>query len=370
MNFAFVVNNYPPRVGGVELHVRSLARQLRGQGHRVLVITLSDAPGAAVEDGIDVVRLPERLRVGDILGFPLPGTTRHVAHLLREHRVDVVSVHTRFFPMSWVGLRAAARTGAVIIHTEHGSDHVVSTSPLITAASRAVDLTLGRTILRQATDVLGVSEHVISFVSRLSGREDASVFYNAIDPACSSLNRDHRPHLVFVGRLVPGKGAEAFVEMLRLLRAEGREVDAEILGDGVSRPEIEASIARAGLENHVAVRGRVDGDEVSLALAGAILVNPSTLAEGFQTTLLESLDAGGSVVSYDLPGVRALQRQGHPVRVVNEQGPASLARAVGELLDEGWRNLPMDDWYWPVRAASYAARAERLVLEHASRKHR
>lgn len=370
MRFAFVVNNYPPRVGGVELHVRNLARQLRAQGHDVLVITLADVPGVVVEDGIEVVRMPEHLRVGDIFGFPSLGTTRRVARLLREHRIDVVSVHTRFFPMSWVGLRAAARTGAVVIHTEHGSDHVVSDSPLISMVSKAVDLTMGRAVLRRATDVLGVSENVVAFVRRLSGRTDASVFYNAIDSAPAGIDRTPRPHLAFVGRLVPGKGADAFVETVRLLVADGRDVTAEILGDGVSRPEIEKAVGLAGLRDRVAVRGRVDADEVSRSLAGAVLVNPSTLAEGFQTTLLEALEVGGSVVSYDLPGVRTLQQQGQPVRLVETQRPAALALAVGDLLDEGWATLAMDDWHWPVRARHYAERAERLVLRRESRKHR
>ncbi|WP_341942538.1 glycosyltransferase family 4 protein [Microbacterium sp. LWH10-1.2] len=363
MRFAFVVNNYPPRVGGVELHVRNLARRLHEQGHDVLIVTLSESTGIADEDGIEVIRMAEHLRVGGILGFPSPGATRRIARLLRERHVDVVSIHTRFFPMSWVGLRAAKRAGAAVLHTEHGSDHVVSSSAVVTVASRLVDHTFGKAVLRAADEVLGVSENVVAFVERLSGRADAHVFYNAIDPASAEIERTQRSRVVFVGRLVPGKGAEVFVETVARLRGEGRDVTAEILGDGVSRPAVEEAVTRAGLGDRVVLRGRVDVDEVSSALAGSVLINPSILAEGFQITLLEALEVGGSVVSYDLPGVRTLREAGQPVRLVEQKTPEALAEAAGALLDQGWTALPMDDWHWSVRATQYADLAGRVLRD-------
>lgn len=361
LRIAFVVNNYPPRVGGVELHVRNLARRLTAQGHRVLVVTLADAPGRIDEDGIEVVRLPEHLRVADILGFPSFGTTRRLAALLRAERIDVVSVHTRFFPMSWVGLRAARRSGVPVLHTEHGSDHVASPSFVIRVASRVVDFTVGRAVLRGASQVLGVSEDVVSFVRRLSGRDDARVFYNAIDAAPEGLDRTPRVHLVFVGRLVPGKGGEDFVDALALLASDGVAFSAEILGDGARRADLESAVERAGLTDRVVLRGRVSLDEVSRSLAGAVLVNPSTLAEGFQTTILEALEAGGAVVSYDLPGVRTLRDQGFPVELVESKTADALAAAIRHRLETPWPVLPMERWLWTARAEEYAGIAAEAI---------
>lgn len=361
MRIAFIVNNYPPRVGGVELHVRNLATHLRDQGHIITVITLSDQPVSACEEGIEVIRLPEHLRIAETLGFPPFGAVRRVARILRERAVEVVSVHTRFFPMTWVGLRSAKRVGAVVIHTEHGSDHVVSNSAAIALVSRLVDHTVGRYVLLHATSVVGVSENVVAFVQRLSGRANADVFYNAINPAPDWLDRTRRDHVVFVGRLVPGKGADVFIEMLALLEADGRSFTAEVLGDGPGLSELAAQVSRAGLDGRVVLRGRVEPAEVSDALAGAILVNPSTLAEGFQTTLLEALEVGGSVVSYDVPGAALLRSQGFPVDIVEVVGARALADAVQFRLDEQWRAHSMDEWYWSARAAAYARHAQSLV---------
>ena len=127
-HIAFVVNNYPPRVGGVEKHVGALAAHLVALGHRVTVFTVSDEPGVSVEGGVRVHRLPRRFPVADVIAFPPLGTTRRLASALREQGVTVVSTHTRFFPLTWVGIRAARRAGVPTIHTEHGSDYVRSQS--------------------------------------------------------------------------------------------------------------------------------------------------------------------------------------------------------------------------------------------------
>ena len=77
-HIAFIVTNYPPRVGGVEKHVGALATQLVALGHRVTVFTLSDEPGVSVEDGIRVHRLPRRFPVAEVIAFPPLGTSRRL----------------------------------------------------------------------------------------------------------------------------------------------------------------------------------------------------------------------------------------------------------------------------------------------------
>ncbi|MDO5496001.1 MAG: glycosyltransferase family 4 protein, partial [bacterium] len=157
MRIAFVVNNYPPRSGGVEFHVAALARHLTGRGHEVTVVTLAERPSVTTEDGIHVIRLRERLRIGDVLGFPPPGTARRLRQMFRARGIELVSVHTRFFPLTWLGVDAARATGIPVILTEHGSDHVSSDSRLISSAARGVDQTLGRRALKRADQVLAVS---------------------------------------------------------------------------------------------------------------------------------------------------------------------------------------------------------------------
>lgn len=357
MKILFVVNNFPPRLGGVENHVAELSRELVQAGHEVAVVTLAATPSAEIWHGVRIVRLREYARVANILGFPGWGTRKLLSKMIREQEFDVVSIHTRFFPMSWVGLRASQRAGVPVVHTEHGSGHVVSSSPVIRIASRVVDFTMGRFVLRHADRVLGVSESVSSFVARLSGRS-STVFYNAIPDIPVSTPKAARPaHLVFVGRIVPGKGWDVFVNLVGALHDQNRDVSAEILGDGPDLPVLLKRVADLGLTEVVSVRGRVSSLEVRNALSGATLVNPTVLAEGFQTTLLEALAANGRVATYPVPGAAALQAEGHPIVITRQRDSQQLLTAVEQLINENSSERthpPLDNWFWPKRAEDFA----------------
>lgn len=362
MHFAFVVNNYPPRTGGVELHVQALAHELVRKGHRATVVTLGSPVGWRQDTGVDVLTLPEHFRVADILGFPSPGTRRRISRLLRDLEADVVSVHTRFFPMSFVGWRAARAARVPVIHTEHGSDHVSSDSFLIRVASKAVDFTLGRMVLRGADRVLGVSETVVAFVNRLAG-VTARVFYNAIPAETTESEAEARrataanqKHLVFVGRIVPGKGWDTYLEVLGQLRKAGYDLTGEVLGDGANLNELRQRVVLSDLNGVVEVRGRVPQSEVRAALRSATLVNPTTLSEGFQTTLLEAIAEGAAVATYPVPGASTLAAMGAPVAISAEPTKESLSATLEALLREPPAPAPtgfIANWTWPARADEY-----------------
>ena len=365
MRIAFVVNNYPPRTGGVELHVLALVQELRRLGHEPLVVTLESEPSAGERDGIPVIALREHFRVADILGFPSLGTRARLSRLLRDRGVDVVSVHTRFFPMSYVGYRAAKRSGIPVIHTEHGSGHVESDSAVISLASRFVDLTVGRIVLRGAQAVLGVSEEVCAFVKRLAG-VDAELFYNAIhlgqpadEPAPERSDR-----LVFVGRLVPGKGWDTFLDVVTARRAAGYRVDAHLVGDGPDMPALLQRLDASGLAGEVTVHGRVSQAEVREILGGATLVNPTVLSEGFQTTLIEAVAERGRVATYPVPGAARLRDQGAPVRIAEDRTAAALVRTLEALEREAPPAAPralVEEWGWERRAEQYLGTMLRLT---------
>lgn len=54
MRIAFIVNSYPPRLGGLESHIYHLSVSLAQLGHEVFVLTISDKPGHRQEEGVDI----------------------------------------------------------------------------------------------------------------------------------------------------------------------------------------------------------------------------------------------------------------------------------------------------------------------------
>lgn len=355
---AFIVNNYPPSVGGVERHVSQLAGELVRQGHAVTVVTLSDTPGISVENGIDVIRMRKHLPVASVLAFPGLGSARAIRNILSGRGVTAVSTHTRFFPMSLVGGRVARCLGVPHVHTEHGSGFVRGVSPVIALASRMVDLTMGRRVLRASDRVLGVSEDVIEFVRRLAS-VDAQVFYNAIDldewpisPVTLTGTR-----FAFLGRLVPGKGWDTLLEASALVLADvGPIFTVDVIGGGPDAEAAERRVQELGLTDVVVLHGHVRGQELAALMQDTTLVNPSVLSEGFQTSLLEALAMRSRILSFPVPGLASLLQDGAPLFVVDQTNASALHEAMRDALGRPWTAYPRDrleKWAWPARAGEF-----------------
>ena len=99
MKIALISDWYLPRLGGLELHIRDLARALTADGREVHVITPTPAAPGAQAHGLPAVALPHpRGVVVHRLRAPLaprykvvytPSAFHEIAALLRRERYDV-----------------------------------------------------------------------------------------------------------------------------------------------------------------------------------------------------------------------------------------------------------------------------------------
>jgi glycosyltransferase involved in cell wall biosynthesis len=334
VHLGVVVTNYPPRMGGVEVHVEALAGELSRRGHQVTVVCLGDNLhdlSDEVRDGVRVLTLPRRLDVSGVLALPRPVDWRQAVDQLAQSGLTHVSVHTRYFPMTWLGLRVARRLGVTAVLTEHGGGYVAASSRTVTAAARAVDRTAGRRSLRRADQVLAVSARSADFVRQLAGRS-APVLGNGTDTGFWGAGPvSPRRHLLFAGRLVREKGWPTFLDVAADVPAD---VTASVAGDGPDRLAVERTVGSLGLSERVQLVGRLGREPLRRAYAGSVYVNPSTAAEGFQTTLLEAGLAGARIATYDVGGAaEVVGSGGAPGRVVPVGDEVALRGAVRELLD-------------------------------------
>lgn len=368
LRVTFVVDTYPPSSGGVQRHVEALAARLARRGHRVDVVCLAErGTRARVETraGVRVHRLPALASVAGIAGIPGPSAWRRVVREVVAG-CDVVSVHTRFFPMTVLGLRAAGRLGIPTVLTEHGSGHVVTGSPLVDRCARLVDWTAGRWAWRSATEVLAVSDEVAAFVRAQTGR-GATVFGNGVDTARWRRARPARPHLVFVGRLVPEKGWSTFLDIAADVLRRDPAATASLLGDGPDLPVVRARVDQLGLRDRISAPGLVSSEEVADQLAGGILVNPTMASEGYQLTLPEAVAAGARVVTYSVGGVARLAALQAPVQVVRRGDVAALRQAVAAELQKP--SAPADPETvaaldWEALAGDFEARVRSMTGRH------
>ena len=137
-----------------------------------------------------------------------------------------------------------------------------------------------------------------------------------------------------------------------------------MLGDGAQLQAARDLAAQLKLDDVVDIPGRVTPAQVRQAIAGATLVNPTVLSEGFQTTLLEAIAEGGRVVTFPVPGAQLLEAQGAPVNITSARTVESLSKAVTAMLRApkapASREL-LEQWSWPVRARQYEQIAARVL---------
>ncbi|QRZ61624.1 glycosyltransferase family 4 protein [Rothia sp. ZJ932] len=365
MKIVFLINNYPPRIGGLEQHVYSLATRLVGLGHSISVLTLGERTEVNIEDGITVYRFKELVQVDGVLGFPTLGATAGLFSALKKINPDIISVHTRFFTLTWLGVLWSKLLKIPVLHTEHGSGFVVSGSPVIGAASRLVDYTLGRASLRAASGVVCVSEPSQRFVEKLA-QVSPALFYN-VSPLPMRSSGDivlDRKRLVFLARVVEVKGWRDFLDAVALVRAQDPEVHAVVLGDGADRAKAESYARELGIAEAVDFRGFVDHAEVARILRGATLVNPTVAAEGFQTTIIDAFVSHAGIVTYDVSSARVLEQRGVPVRIVTERGPQQLAEAVRQEIitpPAPYSDDEIKNWGWEHQAKLYEEYAQHIV---------
>lgn len=117
---------FPDSLGGTEVYVAELCRQLRAAGHTALVG--APAPGEAAErayvhDGVSVYRypIPQRPTRDEVQGRVVTRGAERFHAWLHEQRPDVVHFHTFVTGMGLAEAQAAKAAGARVIVTTHSS---------------------------------------------------------------------------------------------------------------------------------------------------------------------------------------------------------------------------------------------------------
>jgi glycosyltransferase involved in cell wall biosynthesis len=325
------------------------------------------------------------LEAGGIVHHALAHSTRAMApthdvraisevrRLLVELRPDIVHTHN---PKSGIFGRLGAKWARVpvIINTVHG----LYAQPQDRFAKRAVVYGLER-LASTCSDVeLVVSPEDVEVLRRLRIPADKiELPGNGVDldrfsperPRADAIRREVRAELGFgpddvvcgaVGRLVVEKGFRELIDAAERLRSSHPRVRIAIVGpEDRSKPDAltPADLARATDAGIVLTGSRSDMDRLYLAMDLFVL---ASWREGFPRAAMEAVASGLPVITTDVRGCRLVVERDVTGRLVPVRDPASLARAIGGLVEDGGERSRMGE------AALAKARAEfdeRKVIE-------
>ena len=314
--------------GGVNDHVRHLARQLRRLGHEARIF----APSSRADVDFDTARF---YRIGTPIAIPVNDSVARitlsfhladrVAAIIEEERFDVLHFHEPLMPALPMTMLRMSTTANV------GTFHAFARSN--------VGYYYGRRWLEPYLAHLhrgiAVSEPARAFLHQYFPEYPVRVIPNGIDvnvfkpghPPIRHL-RDDSVNILFVGRLEKRKGLIDLLRGYEFMRARVPKGRLIIVGDGPLRSKVESYISRHRVRD-VVMAGYVPDTVLPRYYGSAdIFCAPATGAESFGIVLLEAMASGLPVVATEIEGYMSVLEPGRDSLTVQPKGWAELGAAL------------------------------------------
>ncbi|MEO7821050.1 MAG: glycosyltransferase [Sphingomicrobium sp.] len=319
-------------ISGVALAQHRFARALAARGHAVDLIVGRVDPGLEIppSPGVTVT----------ILHSP---KVRHMAvplwRYLRNARPDVIFTAEDHLNTLVLLVATVARSRARI----SGSSRV---TPFDTYSNRWLSKRwllkhLSRLSFLRADALTCVSMDMVGQYRTVFGKAAPHVaVYNIVDDAAARarstepvdepwLIDKQGPVVIAAGTLAPWKGFGDLIDAFGQVRRDARLI---ILGDGPSRGELEAQIARLGLGERIKMPGFVHHPINYFARADVFAL--SSHVEGLPNVLVEAMIAGCTPVATDCPtGPREVLDGGRFGYLVPVGDTSAMSAAIEQALD-------------------------------------
>jgi glycosyltransferase involved in cell wall biosynthesis len=151
----------------------------------------------------------------------------------------------------------------------------------------------------------------------------------------------HQVRLIIVCRQERGKGVEALIKSIPLIKKYVPLVYLDIVGDGSLLPEFKNIAASLNLSDAVTFHGRVDHHKVINLLRQSDLFCFPTRSEGFPKSVLEALACGLPVIT---TAVSVLPRLINGCgKIIDSVSPEAIARAVKSCASDPGRYSEMSN---------------------------
>ncbi len=359
MRTLVVTNDFPPRPGGIQAFVHSLAvRQPAGE----VVVYAPAWKGAAAFDAAQpfpVVRHPGSLML------PVPDVLRRARAVARAEGCDRV----------WFG--AAAPLGLLArplgLERSVASTHGHEVGWALLPGARSALARIGRDV--DVVTYLGAYtrarlERAVPRpkLERLPSGVDTALFRPGAGGAevRARLGLTGRPVVVCVSRLVPRKGQDVLIRALPAIQARVPGAALLCVGGGPDVPRLRRLAAETGVADDVVLTGSVPWEELPAHYdAGDVFAMPCRTrrggleVEGLGIVYLEASATGLPVVAGRSGGSPDAVLDGETGHVVDGRSVAEVAAAVAGLLADPDRARAMGaagrawverEWRWDVLA--------------------
>jgi glycosyltransferase involved in cell wall biosynthesis len=284
-------------LGGAETHVISLARELRRQGHKVIVASAGGRMVSMLQEaGIPHVLVP----MGSRNPVDLLRAYRRLLALLTDSNIGLIHAHARI--PAWLASLAVKRRPTPLVTTYHGVYNAGFPWKYLTAFGQRT-IAVSDDVRRHLEGPLGCPPGQIRVVPN---GFDTDLFRPGLDP--SPILKEFgvpagRRHVVHAGRL-DDQFADAFLALLKALPDIDREVPGThlwILGDGNRADEVRRQAAETNRQ-----MGRGAATVAGFRLDVPTFFNLADVVVAVARTATEAMSCGRPVVIAGEGGYRGI----------------------------------------------------------------
>ena len=366
-----VTNDFPPRSGGIQSFVHSLAVRLPAGSVAVYAPAWEGAAEFDASQPFPVQRHPTSLML------PVPSVRRRAVRMLAEQRCDTVL----FGAAAPLGLLAPAlrRAGARrIVALTHGHEAGWAALPgarsLLRRIGEHADVVTYLGEYHRVRIARALSRQAAGRMVRLAPGVDTAAFRpgSGGEAIRAALGLGRRPVVVCVSRMVVRKGQDTLIRAWpRVLAGTGTDPVLLLVGDGPYRAELAKLAGRTGVAESVVFTGPVPWDALPAYYdAGDVFAMPCRTrragldVEGLGIVYLEASATGLPVIAGDSGGAPDAVLPGETGYVVPGRDVAAVAdRLIGLLGDPagaaamGDKGLAWVDreWRWDLVGDRLAA---------------
>jgi len=235
-----------------------------------------------------------------------PGLFRSAASALDAFQPHVLHANGLHFQSTLAAALANRTRRRPMVLTSHVGKLDALPQPT-RALTRAYEASIGFFVLSRCTRFIAISGSVREHLGQLGVAPGAidqvpnGVDHSRFHPGPQSERGNAAPPLLmFVGRHMPNKGPQLFVEALGMLREQGIAFTAELLSTGPMRERLESRTRQLGLADLVRFRGQVP--DVAEEMRRADVIARPSFSEGMPLSLLEAMATGVCLVVSDVSG--------------------------------------------------------------------
>lgn len=339
LTIGFVFDDTLDALDGVQQHIITIGTELARRGHDVHYL-VGETHHSPVPQTVSLARNVMVSFNGNRMRIPLPVRKREIRAALAHNNYDILHIQAPYSPLFGGRVLECAPQSTGVVATYH----IAPIDRRARYGGRALGLVNAHSH-RRVDEVIAVSQ-VAAQYAQFTSHTHGTIIANPVNvekfaTAAHRATRDAaHPHIVFLGRLVPRKGAQLLLDALDYGERHGMfpmpGLYVTIAGDG---PLMDDCVQRAArLRTPVQFVGTVDEGKADLLASADVAVFPAIGGETFGIVLPEAIASGAGVtLAGDNPGYRWTMRGDEDA--LFSVGP-DHARVLAERIERALTDAP------------------------------